>query len=429
MKRLVLFLFLLTLSLPAFAAENQATAILLDNSKSVPASDFEQAKKAVDQFVQDSTGPTTVYVFGDTVKKISSNDLVALQPTASYTMVYDAAYDAAKELAAIDAKHRTLIIISDGLDTKSATVLEDIVSFANNQGIAIYGIGVGKANRKSLERMAILTGGKYVDMSSAEPVREIESGIAAQKEVPKKEEARTVVVQQPAPARATPVQSQPVQNVPEEQPSTIPYKWILILLLGAVVLSGAIYLIARSYKSQERSCPTCGRQLEAYQTVCPNCSVADTKQTKLTSMPDVTSHENGDEPTPIPLELLQKKPVTEEMLSKTFVLMETPMLVVRKGKNLGQSFSLNRSFPVSIGRSRVNEIRLDDITISAQHCRIIPENGRHILCDLNSTNGTFLNEKKVSRQLLNEGDTIRVGETQFLYKVEQSRTWDNTEKF
>jgi pSer/pThr/pTyr-binding forkhead associated (FHA) protein len=156
--------------------------------------------------------------------------------------------------------------------------------------------------------------------------------------------------------------------------------------------------------------------------------VAETKQTKIITMPTPIVRDNGDEPTPVPLELLEKKPVSEEMLSKTFVLMETPMLIVRKGKNLGQSFSLNRAFPVSIGRSRVNEIRLDDITISAQHCRIIPENGKHILCDLNSTNGTFLNEKKVSRQMLKEGDTIRVGETQFLYKIEQSRSWDATER-
>jgi hypothetical protein len=425
MKRFVFFLILLALTLSVSAAENQATAILLDNSKSVPVKDFEKAKAIVDQLVQHSTGPTTVYVFGDTMKKISSNDLAALQPTDSYTMIYDAAYDAAKELAAVDATHKSLIVISDGLDTKSATVLEDIVSFANSQGIAIYGFGVGKANRKSLERMAILTGGKFVSVSSGNPVRELESAMATQKEVPKKEEPRTIVVQQPVPTPAA-TESHPVTNVPEEKESSIPYKWIFIVMIAAVVLFGAIYLVARSYKTEERICPTCGRKLEPYQTICPNCSVAETKQTKI--IPAPSQDISGEEATPIPLELLQKKPVTEEMLSKTFVLMETPMLVVRKGKNLGQSYSLNRAFPISIGRSRVNEIRLDDITISAQHCRIIPENGRHILCDLNSTNGTFLNEMKVTRQTLKEGDTIRVGETQFLYKVEQSRSWDSTEK-
>jgi pSer/pThr/pTyr-binding forkhead associated (FHA) protein len=123
----------------------------------------------------------------------------------------------------------------------------------------------------------------------------------------------------------------------------------------------------------------------------------------------------------IPVELLEKKPVTEESLTKTFVLMETPMLIVRKGRNLGETHALNRAFPVSIGRSRVCEIRLDDITISGQHCRIIPENGKHVLYDLGSTNGTFLNEKRISKVILKEGDIIKVGETQFLYKVEQHR--------
>ena len=123
----------------------------------------------------------------------------------------------------------------------------------------------------------------------------------------------------------------------------------------------------------------------------------------------------------IPMELLEKRPVSEESLTKTFVLMETPLLVIRKGRNLGQSFALNRALPVSIGRSRVNEIPLDDVTVSGQHCRIIPENGRHVLYDLGSTNGTLLNEKKVNKAVLKEGDIIKVGETQFLYKVEQHR--------
>jgi pSer/pThr/pTyr-binding forkhead associated (FHA) protein len=80
---------------------------------------------------------------------------------------------------------------------------------------------------------------------------------------------------------------------------------------------------------------------------------------------------------------------------------------------------LNRLYPVSIGRSRVNEIRLEDASVSGQHCRIIPESGKHILYDLSSTNGTFLNDKKVSKESLKEGDIIRIGETQLLYRVEQ----------
>jgi hypothetical protein len=364
------------------------------------------------------------------MNKIDPSELDAAQATESYTMIYDAAIDAAKELAAIQADRKAIVIISDGYDTKSATVLEDVVGYVNSHGIAIYGVGVTKVNRKVLERMARLTNGKYFSIISSEVMTQLQSSIASQKATSEKEAAvKPPAVQQPSPT--IPVMTPPSVSVPVERApeSAFPYKWILLLLLGAAVMLIVVFFLAKSYRSEPRICPTCGKRLDPYQTICPVCSADETPQPQKVSVPatapsdgtqEIGSEEERDGG--IPPELLEKKPVSEEMLSKTFVLMETPMLVVRKGKNLGQTFSLNRAFPVSIGRSRVNEIRLDDITISGQHCRIIPENGRHVLYDLNSTNGTFLNEKKVTRAVLKEGDTIRVGETHFLYKIEQHRT-------
>ena len=427
MKKSVLFLVFLFVSLPLFAADKQATSILLDNSKSISAEDFGKAKDLIRQVLQNVDGTKLIYQFGNDMKKIDPSELPTVQPTESYTMIYDAAYDAAQELSQIDADHKSIVIISDGIDTKSATVLEDVVEYANSNGIAIYGVGVGKANRKVLERMARLTGGKYFGITSPAVATEMQISIAAQKAAQEKETSKPAAVQQPSPTIplvTPPAVSVPVERAPE---SAFPYKWILLLLLATAAMLVVVFLIAKSYKTEPRVCPTCGRHLDPYQTICPVCSADETRQTKQVPLP-VTAPAEGTQEilleeerfSNIPSELLEKKP-TEEMLSKTFVLMETPMLVVRKGKNLGQTFSLNRAFPVSIGRSRVNEIRLDDITISGQHCRIIPENGRHVLYDLSSTNGTFLNEKKVTRAILKEGDTIRVGETHFLYKVEQHR--------
>ena len=106
---------------------------------------------------------------------------------------------------------------------------------------------------------------------------------------------------------------------------------------------------------------------------------------------------------------------------KTTYLAETPVLVVTKGTNLGESYKLSKEAPISIGRSRINEIRPFDGSISAQHCRIIPENGKHVLYDLGSTNGTLLNNQKVTKAILKEGDTIGVGETTMQYKIDHTR--------
>jgi len=70
------------------------------------------------------------------------------------------------------------------------------------------------------------------------------------------------------------------------------------------------------------------------------------------------------------------------------------------------------SAPTSLGRAKVNDIVLnEDVAVSSEHCRIRPEDGKFVLHDLKSTNGTFVNDRRVTRQPLTEGDTIQVGET------------------
>ena len=415
------FLYLvLLLPLFAFAEGNSIVTVLFDVSRSIPPNQFQQAKEAVSRMIEQAApGETiTLYAFGDTLRKVDPGDLRNLQAVESNTMMFDAVYDVARELADQKADRKAIWIVSDGIDTKSATILEDAVSFANQNGISVYGVGVGKVNRKSLERIARLTGGKLIEENQPDWIAQLQTAVGAQRVVPENEtrvEARPVAPVTTAPAVVAPPVSQPV-----EQKTPFPYFWVASFLVAGALLAVILYVISRSFREERRICPTCGKRLEAYQTICPDCTGADTKQTQTP-----TKVGEGTNPLPeeelIPVELLEKKPVSEEDLSKTYVLLLTPMLVVRKGKNLGQTFSLHRAFPVSMGRSRVNEIHLDDVTVSGQHCRIIPENGKHVLYDLGSTNGTYVNDKRVNKAVLKEGDTVKVGETQFLYKIEQHR--------
>jgi pSer/pThr/pTyr-binding forkhead associated (FHA) protein len=119
--------------------------------------------------------------------------------------------------------------------------------------------------------------------------------------------------------------------------------------------------------------------------------------------------------------VLQRMDLTEEFLEKTITLREDPVLTITNGAGTGHIFSLNRQTATSIGRAKANDIALEDVSVSSEHCRIRPEEGAFILHDLKSTNGTFVNERRVSRHTLAEGDTIKCGETYLQFRLNQRR--------
>lgn len=65
--------------------------------------------------------------------------------------------------------------------------------------------------------------------------------------------------------------------------------------------------------------------------------------------------------------------------------------------------------PITIGRGSSNAIVLNSNRISREHARLEVENGRPIVRDLSSTNGTSLNGQRVTQSPLNDGDLIQIG--------------------
>ncbi|MCW5934391.1 MAG: FHA domain-containing protein [Fimbriimonadia bacterium] len=68
---------------------------------------------------------------------------------------------------------------------------------------------------------------------------------------------------------------------------------------------------------------------------------------------------------------------------------------------------------ISVGREAGNGVVIPDGTLSRRHARLMVEGGALIVYDEGSTNGTFVNEQRVSRQALNAGDTLRLGSVRF----------------
>jgi FHA domain len=75
--------------------------------------------------------------------------------------------------------------------------------------------------------------------------------------------------------------------------------------------------------------------------------------------------------------------------------------------------------PVTIGRAPDNDLAIDNLAVSNYHARVYTEAGSLVVEDLNSLNGSFLNDIRIERAMLKDGDTIQIGKHQIW--VDQTR--------
>jgi hypothetical protein len=86
------------------------------------------------------------------------------------------------------------------------------------------------------------------------------------------------------------------------------------------------------------------------------------------------------------------------------------LLVVEPPEHKGRSYDL--ADEMTVGRANGCQVVLDDNYVSQLHTRIFRRDGQLMVEDLGSTNGTYLNNKKVSGPMaMKPGDRLRVGKT------------------
>jgi len=80
------------------------------------------------------------------------------------------------------------------------------------------------------------------------------------------------------------------------------------------------------------------------------------------------------------------------------------------------------SEPITLGRDPENRICLLDDRASRKHAIVSVRDGGVVVEDLQSSNGTWVNERKVSCHTLNSGDTLRVAHTVLVYVIVRRET-------
>jgi Nif-specific regulatory protein len=110
----------------------------------------------------------------------------------------------------------------------------------------------------------------------------------------------------------------------------------------------------------------------------------------------------------------------------------SPILVFSTGATETETFSLEAIESVTLGRAEINQIVLSDGDVSRCHCRIKASSGSYYLTDLDSRNGTFLNNLPVKEAVLRHGDCIRIGKTLILFRTDEeliAMPFDNNFQF
>ncbi|HET6431192.1 FHA domain-containing protein [Dyella sp.] len=91
-----------------------------------------------------------------------------------------------------------------------------------------------------------------------------------------------------------------------------------------------------------------------------------------------------------------------------------PVLLGRS-EGLGTVRFALRSGRQTLGRRSDNDIVVNEPSVSASHAWVINQQGHYVIMNTLSTNGTFVNGKRVHEAVLKHGDCVRLGQAEFVF--------------
>ena len=96
--------------------------------------------------------------------------------------------------------------------------------------------------------------------------------------------------------------------------------------------------------------------------------------------------------------------------------------LIRLDEGLSRSKIVIGRLPVTIGRRVDAGVPLLDSAVSRRHCELALRGGVPVVRDLRSTNGTYINGRRITESLVTPGDRLQLGNTVFLVQYAPDST-------
>ncbi len=457
-------------SINAYNNSNQGLNILLliDTSRSFAGEPFDNAKKAIKDYLDKlgANDKAALVTFDEKNEVISefSNSIDRLKQkvdtinadgrTTELHYAIFKSLDLFAELA--DTKRKVMIVLSDGKDEGKTYTLDDCIKKAKDMGIPVFSIGYSKIDRqylKTIERLSDLTNGVYIESPDDNQLANIFNKISellknqyAIKHNSKhindgKPHDYTIELNYNNEKNSFIFKNIPTKKIENEntvsdtgatqdqEKSAIQKnkKYIIIgsIIIGFGIICIALYFLLTKKKKPEvaetpiqpevklpddiSECIVCGNKYSKKLSECPVCALRKKEAEPQKQPPKPAINEADNRKT----QLFDAEPAGR----KTMIAGSAPMQITLEGitdEFRGKVFTLQpQKYKIGALPSPQNDIQLNHVTVSREHCIIDYTDQGFVLKDLNSTNGIAINGRKVQSGIIKAGDRIRLGKIEF----------------
>ncbi len=365
--------------------------------------------------------------------------LLPLKANGLGTRIYRQGIRGVDLLAAVAAKRKTLVILSDGKDEDNGFTREDLAASALKNGVAICAMGCPESGTEvpalgNLEKLAAETHGLYAQakIGESEPGERIRSDSAFARDVLALVNSGGEIA---VPLPLLEGSGEVVFSVKTQRGETVAYHWnreapqpeaAAVAAPAAPALQAPPQPAAQTAPVQPAATPL----LQATPVPAPSAAVriAPAAAANPSAKPAAPSLQKP---------IIQKDDRTARFISiGAIVLLAAAVVVLRyRSRPSRQSAppaapaflvmqdAESKRIPVSsiatrIGRRPDNDIVFANTSVSGYHAEIhLQRDGTYLLTDLGSGNGLRVNNQSVSQAALADGDLVEMGEVRFRFHL------------